>query len=271
MRQVKLIGVPSSAGHREETAEAPDQSRAPQVIRESLAYLLKGFDIPVNFTDLGDIKTSDQVDFTLKSVELKLSELLSENFPVIVLGGAHTITLGSLRAVSKIHKDYSLIYFDAHPDLMPRDTIDYGSSLYHAVREKVVDPKRLVFLGARIIERAEDELIKKYQIKNYDPLAFQRMGVGAIYEEILRNFPPPYYISFDLDSVDPTFAPGVTTLAPVGLNAREVFCLSSDLCATGQVIGVEIVELSPINDKGSRTAYLAAQFLQHISTVLAAN
>lgn len=275
---VVLYGAPFSAGVRSETSFADDQRIAPKEVRKALTELMSGFNIPLGFTDCGDIGlgqacdnsaagTADQsVEVVLSAVQNTVAAAIKNSQVPIILGGAHTLTLGSLRALKSLGRDYTLIYFDAHPDLMPHPQINYGSSLRYAVNERVLDPKRLVLLGVRQIEEEEERFIRERGIRCIEPVEFIRRPVSEIIEDIRRNFGGPYYFSIDLDALDPAFAPGVTTPFPLGLAPREVLLIVEELC-NQPVLGLEIVELAPSNDRNSLTARLAGAILH--STALA--
>jgi agmatinase len=266
MTKVDLIGVPYTVGCRAETSFAIDQHRAPAAIRQALDDLMAGFDIPRYFKDYGDLKSDSSVDAVLKGVEEFVGSR-SQNVVPFILGGAHTLTLGALRAAKKRFGDVTLVYFDAHPDLMPHPEINYGSSLYYGLKEQLVRPDRLAFLGIRQIEKPEAELIAKEKIWYRDGIDFERLGSAKIAEELFAKFPPPYLLSIDLDSIEPSTCPGVTTPFPGGLWYREVLFLAREICKR-PTIYVDIVELSPVNDRNNESARLAALLLQQLSEAL---
>lgn len=267
MSEVTVIGVPSSAGCRQETSYAIDQDRAPGAIRAALQDMMSGFNIPLAYGDAGDVSVGGDVPEMLQAVQAKVSEVAQRGDVPFLLGGAHTLTLGTLRAISKIHPEFSLIYFDAHPDLMPHPQINYGSSLYYAVKEGVISPERLALIGIRQIEQEETAFIEREGIYSVHPFEFESAGgTRAVLEQITRRFKPPYFISIDLDGIDPSFAPGVTSPFPGGLTVREVLYLASELCRY-PVAALEVVELAPVNDRNEETARIAAIFLHTLSTI----
>lgn len=269
MSRLHVFGVPYAAGCRQETSYAIDSHRAPAAIRIALQDMMSGFNIPTHFTDTGDIVSNDAVDEVLSAVDKRVTSIMEQGAIPFVLGGAHTLTLGSLRALHRRVPTYSLIYIDAHPDMMPHPTINYGSSLYYALQEGVVAPERIALLGIRQVEQEEWSLIREKKILHYTPSDFEAHGSEHILREIIRKLPPPYFVSIDLDGIDPTFAPGVTSPYPGGLTVREVLYLSSELCRLG-VAGLEVVELAPVNDRNEETARIAASFLHTLSSAVAA-
>jgi len=269
-KQLWLYGVPSHIGTDPETSQSADSHLAPEAIRKAYASLFQGYNIPCAFEDRGDVKTSPEqsVDELLEEVKSSATEALTQNKQLIYLGGSHTFTLGSLRAVKEHRGDFSLLYFDAHPDLMPEERIYYGSTLYHASKEGVLDPKRIGFVGIRQIEEEESDFIEKNGSLVISPLELTRIGLTAAIEKLKQTLPPPYYMSIDLDGIDPAAAPGVTTPFPLGLYPRELLALALPFCCK-DLIGFEIVEHSPKRDVQNCTVFLAATLLQELSQACA--
>ncbi len=267
MSKVKLIGVPTSVGCRVETSEAMDQHNAPAATRKMLSFILEGYDILTNFDDLGDVTHAESVSSMLQAVKAKVLEIRKTQDIPLLLGGVHTLTLGTLRALHESDKDFSVIYFDAHPDCMPRADINYGSTIFHAVNEGVVDPRRFCYLGTRQIERPEAELIKAKNILSYEAVDFEAFGANHIREQILKALPPPYFMSIDIDAIDPTMAPGVSAPFPGGLTFREVLYLAVEF-AKHPMLAVEIVELCPAADTNQQTVKITARLLHAIAAAL---
>ncbi|RIL06071.1 MAG: hypothetical protein DCC75_11140 [Proteobacteria bacterium] len=267
MAKVKLIGAPFNIGSRSETSFAIDQHRAPAAIRRAYSEQMSGFNIAQNFDDLGDIACPNDFSQALTEIEGRIKELLLAGSVPLMLGGSHTVTLGSLRATKAARSDYSCVYLDAHPDIMPHPDINYGSSMYYALQEGLVQPNRLAFVGLRQVENQEEELMNSRSIMNFRPVEIERQGILKIAEQITEKLAPPFYISIDLDALDPAFAPGVTTPFPGGLTLREVLVLCQSLCAKG-VIGADLVELCPANDRSEQTALLAAALLSSLASAI---
>jgi len=267
MSRIKLFGVPTVAGCRAETSTAVDQNRGPAAFRSAHQLLLAGFDIPVCFTDTGDLSFKDTIPEVLKAVEEAVATTRSEGKIPFIIGGAHTLSLGTLRALKRTDGDFSMIYFDAHPDMMPREDINYGSSIYHAMKEGLVKGDRTAMVGIRQIEGPEAKLLADHQVHCYEPLEFARRGAMAVAKDIMAKLPPPYFVSLDLDAIDPLFAPGVTSPTPLGILPLDVLLICEEL-ARQQVIAFEIVELSPVNDRDDETANLTAGFVKSITAAI---
>lgn len=262
---IDLIGVPCSAGCRAETSFTIDQHRAPAAIRAAYEELMGGFNVPRCFSDKGDVASGANVERMLVEVSNAVKTSLSAERVPFILGGAHTLTLGSLRAAHSVAPNFSLIYFDAHPDLMPHPDINYGSSLYYAVKEGLVNPQKIALIGIRQAETPEIDFIKEHGIILYTARDVASKGLEKVIKELHKKLSGPYFISVDLDGIDPAFAPGVTTPYPLGLAPREVEAIACEF--SKELLVGEIVEHAPANDRMGRTAYLAAGLLRSMTEV----
>ena len=269
MKQISVLGVPFSVGCREQTSQAISQHKGPAALRRELEKLCSGFNIPHKFKDLGDIEADGSTESVLASVCSKVKEIRSSGSIPFLLGGAHTLSLGTLRALAETEEELSLLYIDSHPDIMPRETVDYGSTMFHAIEEGLVQPENISFIGLRQVEQEEWNLIEKRKIQYFTPAHVCQLGVREIVRRIQTTVKGSLLISIDLDSIDPSFAPGVTTPYPLGLSPREVLSFATAFCEQANVAGVEIVELSPACDIKERTAELGAALWLEISRVLA--
>ncbi|MDZ4786563.1 MAG: arginase family protein [bacterium] len=268
MGLVKIIGAPFSVGCRVETSTAIDQQNGPLSIRAALRSLTANFDVPLGFEDLGDLSVKkNTVEDVLKALEDQVTAVITKGDVPLVLGGAHTITLGTLRALSKAKPGFSVIYIDAHPDIMPHATVNYGSGIFYALKEEVIRPDKLAFIGLRQVENPEYRLLRENNIFHVHASEIEGLGIANVVKEIKDRFPAPYFISLDLDAIDPAFAPGVTLPYPCGLSPREVMYILEELSRQG-IVGFEIAELSPINDRNDETAMIAASLILKVCGVL---
>lgn len=216
-----------------------------------------------NIEDLGNTRhtvvSSEMVDMAKKITK----ELVAKQKQLFILGGEHSITYGTF---SGFPKETGYVVFDAHYDL--RDELA-DTKLSHAsyLRRLVEDrgSENILHVGARAFVKEELEFLKENHIKTISDKEI-REGKGP---QLLRNFTSTFdtlYSSFDLDVLDPAFAPGVGNPEAVGITSRELFDLIYSLQGT-KVTGVDIVELNPYHDNGA-TASLAAKI---ISTMIALN
>ena len=216
-----------------------------------------------NIEDLGNTKhtvvASEMVDMVRKITK----ELLEKNRQLFVLGGEHLITYGTLLSFPK---ETGYIVFDAHYDLRDEyaDTkLSHASYLRRLIEAKGSD--NILHVGARAFVKEELAFLKENKIKTISDREI-REGKGP---QILKDHVSTFdnlYTSFDLDVLDPAFAPGVGNPEAAGITSRELFDMIHSL-ENKKVTGVDIVELNPTYDNGS-TSSLAAKI---ISTLMALN
>jgi arginase len=194
----------------------------------------------------------------------------------LVLGGDHSIALGSIRGAAK-HKKLGLLWIDAHADFNTDETTPSGNihgmplaalcglgdqRLVQLWDEAVpvVDPKNVVVLGARDLDAGEKKNLHEAGVTVLSLEQIDRTGmyaaVSQAIEQISRNT-DGIYLSFDVDSLDPRHAPGVGTPVSGGLTYREAHLACEMVAETGKLAGMDMVEVNPILDVQNQTAHLA--------------
>ena len=217
----------------------------------------------VNIEDLGNTKHSVVASEMLDMVRKVTKELVGKNKQLFILGGEHLITLGSYMSFPK---ETGFVVFDAHYDLRDEYAdikLSHASYLRRIVEEKGAD--NILHVGARAFVKEELAFLKENKIQTISDKEI-REGLGP---KLLTDYVSSFdkiYSSFDLDVLDPSFAPGVGNPEAVGITSRELFDLIYSL-KNSKVAGVDIVELNPTYDNGS-TASLAAKIM---STLIAMN
>jgi agmatinase len=194
-------------------------------------------------------------------IEKYIGNILSAGAASLVLGGDHFITYPVLRAYAKHHGPLSLVHFDAHSDTWgeQQQRIDHGTMFYHAVKEGLVDDSRSVQVGLRTTND---------QPMNFNILDARRVhrdGPEAIAAEIRRiTGDRKAYLTFDIDCLDPSFAPGTGTPVCGGLSSHQALETVRGLAGIN-LVGMDVVEVAPVYDVGEITslagATLAAEFL----------
>ena len=173
----------------------------------------------------------------------------------VVLGGDHSITLPILRAVAARHGPVALIQFDAHSDSWPDDNpdrIDHGTFLYKAIRQGIVDPAASVSVGIRTDN--PDTL----GVTILDAPFVHNRGVPATLDAIRRvTGDRPVYVTFDIDALDPAFAPGTGTPVWGGLASWQAAAILRGLAGV-RLLGGDVVEVSPPYDTTGATAIAGA-------------
>ncbi|MDH3610358.1 MAG: agmatinase [Nitrosopumilus sp.] len=217
----------------------------------------------VNIEDLGNTKHTVVATKMLDMVRKITGELVEKNRQLFFLGGEHLITYGTLMSFPK---ETGFVVFDAHYDLRDEyaeTKLSHASYLRRIVEERGSD--NILHVGARAFVKEELEFLKENKIKTISDKEI-RQGKGP---QILKDHVSTFenlYTSFDLDVLDPAFAPGVGNPEGVGITPRELFDMIYSM-ENNQIKGVDIVELNPTYDNGS-TASLAAKI---ISTLIALN
>lgn len=212
--------------------------------------------------DYGDCEFDPGMPETIVGfVEQYFDRILDAGVATLALGGDHFVTYPVLRAYAKKHGPLSLLHFDAHSDTWGEDQrrLDHGTMFYHAAREGLVDDSRSVQVGLRTT--------------NDEPLGFNildarwvhRHGPEAVAAEVLRIVGDhPVYLTFDIDCLDPSCAPGTGTPVCGGLSTYQALEIIRGLAGIN-LVGMDLVEVAPIYDVGEITslagATLAAEFL----------
>lgn len=199
----------------------------------------------------------------------------------LVLGGDHALSMGSLAGVRRRAPEGSrigVLWVDAHADLhtpgsspsgnvhgMPlAHLLGYGDPrLIEAAGGGRMDMGELAYIGLRSVDPAERAFILEQGVHAFTMSEVDRRGLAAVAEEALAALGPvdQLHLSFDVDVLDPSVAPGVGTPVPGGLSYREAHLLMEMLCATGKVASVDVVEVNPILDERNRSAGLAVELL----------
>lgn len=217
----------------------------------------------VNIEDLGNTRHTVVASEMIDMVKKITTELVTKQRQLFILGGEHSITYGTY---TSFPKETGYVVFDAHYDLRDEFAdikLSHASYLRRVVEER--GSENILHVGARAFVKEELEFLKENNIKTISDREI-RDGKGP---QLLKDHVSTFdtlYSSFDLDVLDPAFAPGVGNPEAVGITSRELFDMIHSFSET-KVIGVDIVELNPYHDNGS-TASLAAKI---ISTLIAMN
>ncbi|MCR5187758.1 MAG: arginase [Treponema sp.] len=210
----------------------------------------------------------------------KVEDISSKGEFPLVLGGDHSIVLGSLAGLAasakKENKKIGVLYVDAHGDFNDTNISPTGNihgeclaasagiglpeltNLYFEGQK--VDPKNICFVGCRDLDPGEKELMKKAGVTVFTMSDIDRQGFSEIVKKVLKFFETHadwIHVSFDMDVLDPMFAPGTGIPLPGGLTNREALLLMEEMASIGKVKSAEIVEVNPILDVRNQTAILA--------------
>ncbi len=272
-----FIGVPFDIG----TSNRPGTRFGPRAIRAesclirpyNMATRAAPFD-SMQVADVGDvaINTFNLAD-SIKRIEQAYDDILSHDCVPITLGGDHTIALPILRAIQRKHGPVGMVHVDAHADIndtMFGEKIAHGTPFRRAVEENLLDGERVYQIGLRATGyTAEDfdwprsqgfTVVQAEQCwyKSLQPLMQEvraKLGAG------------PVYLSFDIDGLDPSAAPGTGTPEPGGLSTTQALEIIRG-CRGLDIVGCDLVEVSPPYDNSGNTALLAANLLYEMLCVL---
>lgn len=187
-------------------------------------------------------------------------------FP-IVLGGDHSVAMGTLAGLRRAHgAPAGLIWFDAHADINSPKTSPsgnvHGMPVYYAVEAGDLDPRRSVLIGLRDVDPAEKKTIRDLGIGAFTMSDVDRLGMEGVIDRALGIAGDgPLHVSFDMDAIDPTEAPGVGTPVRGGITYREAHLALEEVAARGNIGSLEITEINPILDRSNATAILAVELI----------
>ncbi|WP_332632283.1 arginase [Halalkalibacter flavus] len=284
-KKVSIIGVPMDLGQKRRGVDmGPSAMRYAGLIEEieSLGYEVKDYgDININRpanNELkeGQLRNLDEVIKVSEELCSGVEEIEAEHSFPLILGGDHSISIGSIAAIRKSYQNLGVIWYDAHPDLNTVETSPSGNihGMPLAVNigighEKLINigkitpkvkPENIVIIGARSIDEGERTLIKEQGIKVYTMHEIDRMGMTRVIEETieyLANRTDGVHLSFDLDGIDPLDAPGVGTPVLGGITYRESHLALEMLAESELITSAEFVEINPILDNKNQTANVA--------------
>ena len=183
----------------------------------------------------------------------------------IVLGGDHSIAVGTLDGLTRARGEPpGLVWIDAHADINSPDSSPtgnvHGMPLYFALNKGFALADRTVQIGLRDVDASEKALLRQFGVQTFTMTDVDKRGMVHVMEEslaIVGAHERPIHVSFDMDAIDPSEAPGTGTPVQGGLSYREAHLVMEMLSESGQLGSIEIVEINPILDHRNRTAALA--------------
>lgn len=259
----KRIGIPTLLGipFDGQSSYLRGAGDGPPKIREALhcdasnEWTESGVDLGTlrAFDDAGDLAFSENNAFEL--IESGIGKMLVEGRRPVSLGGDHSITYPIVKVFAQKYPELTIFHFDAHPDLY--DAFK-GNRLSHACPfARIMESglaKRLVQVGIRTMNGHQREQAKKFAVEVVEtrglPAYAKLKAAGLI------------YISFDMDVLDPAFAPGVSHREPGGMSVREAIAHLHAI--EGDIVGADVVEYNPVRDLGDMTATVAAKIVKEI-------
>lgn len=268
---VGIVGVPLDIGTSNRTGAryGPREIRAESVLVRpyGMATGAAPFD-SMQIADLGDVALNAyNLEKSIALIEAHFQPLAAQRITTVALGGDHTITLPILRAVAAQRGPVALVHVDAHADTndtMFGERVTHGTIFRRAIEENLVDPKRMFQIGLRATG---------YSAGDFDWARQQGVTVVPAEDCWYRSLAPlmaqvrdaigpehPVYLSFDIDGLDPSVAPGTGTPEPAGLTGSQGLEIIRG-CFGLNLIGCDLVEVSPPYDTTGNTALLAANLV----------
>ncbi len=275
---VALLGIPYDGG----VSYRPGARFGPRAVREQSSLIRSWHPVlkvhpfeRLRVGDCGDIDVvPTSIEQTYAAITAKIDAVTAAGAVPVCVGGDHSITLGILRSLAKRFGPLGLVHFDAHPDTWDQY---FGSKFFHgtpfrrAVEERLIDPRRMIQVGIRgpLYGPEDFAFHDEHGIEVVRIEAVKEHGTAWVAERFARLRGAPVYCSFDIDAVDPAFAPGTGTPEVGGLTSYEAQVLVRALAGL-ELVGADVVEVSPPYDgPGQVTALLAANLLFELVSLLA--
>ena len=293
MNPVTIIGAPLDLGAgRRGVDMGPSALRIARLNRRigALGYVVEDIgDVPVAIQetqDPGDMKARylDEILTVCQTISDRVAGLMARKCFPLVLGGDHSVAIGTIAGAARHYYErgerLGVIWVDAHTDMNTPDTtpsgnihgmplaasLGYGSPTLAAIGGYMpkIYPEDTVLIGIRSIDEMEKKRVRDTGVTVFTMRDIDELGMSHVISEALqialRNT-AGLHVSFDVDALDPSLAPGVGTPIPGGLTYREAHRLMENIADSGRLTSLEVVEINPIIDTGNTTAEIAVGLL----------
>jgi len=255
--RIGLLGVAfdENSSYKRGAALAPQKIRAAFFCDSSNLWTENETNLgaPGLFADAGDI-TPSQAEMPL-AAEQAAGRLYQTGLKVLALGGDHSVTFPLVKAAAQFHPNLTILHFDAHPDLY--DNFENNPHSHASPFARIMEAglaKRLVQVGIRTINGHQRQQAQRFSV---EVLTMQN------WRDVFNlRFDSPLYLTFDMDCLDPAFAPGISHREPGGLATREALGIIQSLKA--EIVGADLVEFNPTQDVSGLTEMVAAKIFKEI-------
>jgi arginase len=293
-KRVSILGVPLGFGAGLAGVDLGPAAMRVARLTQRIAQL--GYEV----RDLGDLRIEvpreqappqekakylAEIVAACETVASEIQKLMLAGELPVVLGGDHSIAVGSVSGVAAVARErggqqIGLVWFDAHADMNTPETslsgnvhgmplaalLGYGApELTHVAGfAPKLDPRFCAHVGARDLDPAERELIKRLGIRFFTMREIDERGMSAVMDEaveIARRAPGGYHVTLDVDALDPVVAPGSGTVVRGGLTYREAHLAMEKIAEAGGMISLEVVEINTALDMNNRTAELGVELI----------
>jgi len=292
-KTVRIVGVPLDLGaSRRGTDMGPSALRIAGLgaaLRRLGYTVAREEDIPApametRSTEHRDARFKSEILDVCTKLALKVKSILQDNEFPLIIGGDHSIAMGTVSGVSSFYRDQNkkigLIWFDAHGDMNTPGTSPsgniHGMPLAHLLGQgdedlrnicgfhPKVDQHNVVLIGVRDLDAGERRIIKESGIHTFTMREIDEQGMASVAAqalEIVNDGTAGFHVSFDVDGCDPTVIPGSGTLVPGGVSFREAHLLLEYCADDGNLLSMEIVELNPFLDERNISAKRTLQLI----------
>jgi arginase len=293
MKRIRIIGVPMDLGAGRRGVDMGPSAIRIAGLNQAIAWL--GYEVsdagnvhvhpPEAITDLNPrARYLPQIVAAGQELAAMVESALEDGVLPVVLGGDHSIAVGSVAGVASYHRKrgqrIGIIWLDAHADSNTPETTPSGN--IHGMPLAVllgygpdeltniggfspkVLPENTVIIGARSVDPGERELLKKLGIRVFTMSELDERGMATVIAEaisIATQNTAGFHATMDMDFIDPSYAPGVGTPERGGATYREGHLAMEKLAASGKVLSVELTEVNPMYDTANQTAQLAVEMI----------
>lgn len=291
-RNIRIIGAPSDFGQGRRGVDMGPSAIRYAGLQEKLAQLGHQVEdlgnIPVPQPEMHrvtntNLKYLNEVLAVCNTLYASVKEVMEAGYTPVILGGDHSISIGSVAGVAATKKPFGVIWFDAHGDMNTDESTPSGNihgmplaaNLGIGNRELLqvggpspkVKAENVVLVGARAIDDAEAKLIRESGIRVFSMPDIDRLGMARVMEEAIRiasDGTQGIHLSLDLDALDPMYVPGVGTPVNGGVTYREGHLAMEMISASDKLISVDVVEVNPILDEQNRTGRMAVELVESL-------
>jgi agmatinase len=274
--EIALLGIPFDGG----TTYRPGPRFGPRHVRQQSA-IIRPWNPVMNVDPFAKYRIGDYGDFsvnplsiedTFRRVEEQMKQVLGAGARPVSVGGDHSLSLPLLRSIAKVHGPVGLIQFDAHNDLWDEyfgSKLSHGTPFRRAIEEDLLLEGNFLQVGLRgqVYSQHDFDFAREHKVKMITAEEYHASGI-ALFRRQLRTFRnKPVYITLDIDCVDPAYAPGTGTPQVGGFTSIQILQLVRELRGLN-IVGCDLVEVSPPYDTGEITSLLAANLLYELLCVL---
>lgn len=288
-KKISLVGVPMDLGQSRRGVDMGPSAIRYGGVKERLQNLnhevidLGDIEIPLVGEEKEELKNLSEVVLANKTLAKTVDNIVSKNNFPLVLGGDHSIAIGTLAGLYPHYNNLGVIWYDAHGDLNTEKTSPSGNihgmplaaslglgqpelTSIHYDSAKI-KPENVVLIGIRDLDEAEKKLIKDLNIKIFTMHEVDLLGMPEVIAQTinyLKDKTDGVHLSFDLDGIDPAEAPGVGTPVLGGLTYRESHLTMELLYDSGIITSAEFVEVNPMLDIKSQTAEITVGLISSL-------